>query len=120
MCIEMIRRILLGGLLASAIFAHLAESHAGRPAPVAPWADHHAHIWSLKASELATDPLLPPVELPPDLAKLLKDREELVKSKDAAIMASLYTEDAMVLDAMAPTWLKGKDAIDFIATSMSS
>jgi predicted TIM-barrel fold metal-dependent hydrolase len=85
-----------------------------------PLADHHTHLWSLSARSLVMDPLLPAVELPSDLKQLLKDRELLVKEKSPSVLAKIYTEDAVVLDAMAPIWLQGKQAINFVAYSLGS
>ena len=87
---------------------------------LAPAVDHHTHVWSLKASQLVSYTQLPPIELPADLQTLLDDREELVKAKDYAVLAPLYTEDAVVLDAMAPIWLQGKEAVTFVAQSLGS
>jgi predicted TIM-barrel fold metal-dependent hydrolase len=83
--------------------------------PIVPLADHHTHIWSLNASMLATGPLLPVIELPEDLARLLRDRDEAFKQKDPAIMAKLYTEDALFLNPLDPKWLRGEPAIAFVA-----
>jgi predicted TIM-barrel fold metal-dependent hydrolase len=83
--------------------------------PVVPLADHHTHIWSLDASKLATGPLLPVIELPEALARLLRERDEAAKQKDPAIMAKLYTEDALFLNPLDPKWLRGEPAIAFIA-----
>ncbi len=101
--------------------ARAAPAAGDQAAPLSPpAADHHTHIWSLGASQLTTDPILPAVELPEDLAEVLRQRQELVKSKDPAVMSQLYTDGAMVLDAMAPIWLKGDDGVRFVAQSMGS
>src|SRR5687768_67261 len=41
--------------------------------PITPLADHHTHIWSENASALIREPLMPVVELPDDLKRLLQD-----------------------------------------------
>ena len=85
-----------------------------------PLVDHHAHLWSLEAHTRVTDPLLPPVELPEDLKRLIQDREQLIKERNPSSLAKIYTDDAVVLDALAPIWLKGKDAINLIAYNFGS
>lgn len=87
---------------------------------ILPVADHHTHLWSLDARTPVMGPVLPAVELPEELKRLLRDRELLVKEKNPSILAPLYTEDAVVLDAMAPIWLRGKDAVNFVAHSLGS
>jgi predicted TIM-barrel fold metal-dependent hydrolase len=82
---------------------------------IVPLADHHTHIWSLNASMLATGPLLPVIELPEDFARVLRDRDEAFKHKDPAVMAKLYTEDALFLNPLDPKWLRGEPAIAFVA-----
>jgi hypothetical protein len=59
--------------------------------------DHHTHIWSLNASTHVTAPLLPTVELPEDLSRLLREREK--GWNDKAALADLYTEDVVMLTA---------------------
>ena len=103
--------------------ANVQKSISVSPQPqqrLVPSADHHTHLWSLSARSLVMDPLLPAVKLPSDLKQLLKDREQLVKEKSPSVLAKIYTEDAVVLDAMAPIWLQGKQAIDFVAYSLGS
>jgi predicted TIM-barrel fold metal-dependent hydrolase len=85
-----------------------------------PLVDYHAHLWSLEAHTRVTDPLLPPVELPEDLKRLIQDREQLIKERNPSSLAKIYTDDAVVLDALAPIWLKGKDAINLIAYNFGS
>jgi uncharacterized protein len=74
-------------------------------APV-PKADHHAHLLSPAGAKLVNDPPLPAVELPADLARLLRDRES--GWNDEKALARLVTEDSLVLDAQEPAWIRGR------------
>src|SRR6476659_7206006 len=97
-------------LLSVSSFSHAQSSSV-------PVADHHMHIWSLQASQLVTEPLPPKVDLPPDLDKLLKDKERLSKVRSVDALKDLYTDDLVALDAGAPMWLSGDRAIHYIAES---
>ncbi|HEX8247719.1 MAG TPA: amidohydrolase family protein [Pyrinomonadaceae bacterium] len=96
------------------------NSTAQQQQQLAPLADYHTHLWSLNARSLVMTLPLPAIELPEDLKRLLKDREQLVKEKNPAVLAAIYTEDALVLDAAAPIWLSGERAISFVAHSLGS
>ena len=76
----------------------------------APRVDHHTHLWSLEASAVMVDPLLPAVELPAPLAALLAAHTDLDAS--ASELAQLYTEDALFLDFSGPMWIRGRPAIE--------
>jgi predicted TIM-barrel fold metal-dependent hydrolase/ketosteroid isomerase-like protein len=85
---------------------------------VVPLADHHTHIWSINISAHITEPLLPVIELPEDLARLLRDKEKFGgREKNPAALADLYTKDALVLDAAASAWLRGERAIKYVIDS---
>lgn len=77
-------------------------------APV-PKADHHAHLLSPAGAKLVNDPPLPAVELPADLARLLREREK--GWNDKAALARLVTEDSLVLDSREPVWIRGRDEV---------
>ncbi|HEX8708864.1 MAG TPA: amidohydrolase family protein [Pyrinomonadaceae bacterium] len=87
---------------------------------IAPRADHHTHIWSLNASTLVTEPLLPVVELPEELKRLLQDKERFGgKDKNPAALAGLYTKEALVMNpgsgtTPSPFWLRGERAVRFV------
>ncbi len=85
-----------------------------------PLVDYHTHLWSLNANSQVVDPLLPAVELPEDLKRLLVERERLGKEKNPTVLAPLYTSDALVLDAMAPRWIRGVSAIEFVAYDLGN
>jgi predicted TIM-barrel fold metal-dependent hydrolase len=82
---------------------------------VAPLVDYHTHIFTADAHAQIIEPLLPPVKLPEELDRLLRDKERFGGPvKDRAALADLYTKDVMVLDATRPTWLRGPRALEFI------
>ncbi|HEX6865078.1 MAG TPA: hypothetical protein VF414_19765, partial [Thermoanaerobaculia bacterium] len=78
-------------------------------AQLAPQADHHAHLRSPESAKLAADPLLPAVELPEDLARLLREREK--GWNDKAALARLFTEGSLVLDTHESRWIRGRDEV---------
>ena len=91
--------------------------------PIAPLADHHTHLWSLTASTLVTEPIMPVIELPEDLKLLLRDKQKFGgKDKNTAALADLYSKDALVMNpgsgtTPAPFWLRGERAIRFVTDS---
>jgi ketosteroid isomerase-like protein len=68
-------------------------------------------FWLITVSVAAQEPMAQPsVELPPDLARVLRDYEKAWGSKDAAALAALFAEDGYVLpNGAAP--VKGRAAI---------
>jgi predicted TIM-barrel fold metal-dependent hydrolase len=75
---------------------------------IAPSADHHQHLMSPAAVAVSHPPPLPAVELPQDLAQLLKERGE--RAHDRAGLRDLYTNDPWVLGYMMPGWGGASDA----------
>ncbi|HEX2204387.1 MAG TPA: nuclear transport factor 2 family protein [Longimicrobium sp.] len=53
---------------------------------------------------------LPPVALPPELDRVLRDYERAWRARDAGALAALFTEDGMVLQSGRPP-VKGRDAV---------
>jgi predicted TIM-barrel fold metal-dependent hydrolase len=83
-----------------------------------PLVDHHTHIWSLNASALVTEPLLPVIELPEDLSRLLRNKEQFGgREKNPPALADLYTKDTLVMDPSASAWLRGERAIKYVIDS---
>ena len=74
--------------------------------PIVPLADHHQHLWSPRSSLQGTDPL-PAVELPAELAALLRRRAELWRDLDA--LKELYTPDAVAVGLEVPNVVIGGD-----------
>jgi len=77
--------------------------------PVAPRADHHTHLLSPAAAKLVNEPPLPAIELPEDLARLLRTREK--GWNDKAALTGLFTEDSLLLDIREPHWIRGRDEV---------
>ena len=98
----------------------IAAQQVNSPAPqsIVPLVDHHTHIWSLNASSLVTEPLLPVVELPEELKRLLQDKERFGgRDKNPSALADLYTKDVLVMDPTGPTWLRGERGIKYVIDS---
>ena len=73
-----------------------------------PVADYHAHISSLEVSKGSTLPLMPGIELPPDLAAMIKLREDY---EDPAVGAQAFRTDGLLLDTRFPNWVRGREAV---------
>lgn len=107
------KRSLVLSIAAMAALSVAALSQPVQP-PTAPLADHHAHLLSPAAAKLVNDPPLPAVELPEDLARLLRAREK--GWNDKAALAGLLTADSLVLDSREHVWIHGRDEVaDFLA-----
>jgi predicted TIM-barrel fold metal-dependent hydrolase len=87
----------------------MAQSAAVPREPGTPVADYHAHISSLVIGEASTPPLQPAVQLPPELAALIRAREN---DADPAVAAQAFREDALLLDTRWPNWVRGREAIE--------
>ena len=86
------------------------------PAPSAstklvPLADHHTHLISPATAAIINGPPLAAIEVPRELARLLEIRAE--RWNDQTALASLYTDDAVVLIEEAPKsgLFRGRDLI---------
>ncbi|HEX2188871.1 MAG TPA: amidohydrolase family protein [Longimicrobiaceae bacterium] len=76
----------------------------------APLADHHQHLFSPALAELVNGPgPLPAVEVPAELATLLRERE--ARWNDRAALAELYVADAQLFTGSSPGWIRGRDSI---------
>lgn len=106
-------------LMTVAAHAQTAQQASATPPPqLTPLVDHHVHIWSVNASAFVTEPLPTPVELPAELAQLLRDKERFGgKEKNAASLAELYTEDLLTMDPTSNVWLRGPRALKYITDS---
>ena len=76
--------------------------------PVAPAADHHMHLRSPAVSALFAAQI-PVVDLPADLAALLREFEGRWRARDAAGLASLFTESGVM--QVGRDWKIGRDGI---------
>ena len=86
-----------------------AQSASQPRAPGTPIADYHAHISSLAVGAATTPPLLTAVQLSPELAALIRAREN---DADPAVAAQIFREDALLLDTRWPNWVRGRKAIE--------
>jgi hypothetical protein len=68
----------------------------------------------LSIGSFAQDPVppavMPSVELPPELARVLRDYENAWRARDADALASLFTDDGFVLSNSRPA-VRGREAI---------
>lgn len=78
-------------------------------APLVPLVDYHRHIMSPAAARLSAETPLPAVEVPEDLARVLRERTE--HWNDSTALARLYTERAVLLDPTGPRWVRGRRAV---------
>ena len=87
--------------------AAAAQEQPARPAappPFVPLVDHHQHLFSPRTAAQGTDPL-PRVELPADIAALLRRRGELWRDLDA--LEQLYVPDADAIGIEVPNVVIG-------------
>jgi predicted TIM-barrel fold metal-dependent hydrolase len=109
-------RAVPGVLIAvAACVASTGAPSAGSPVPasavVAPIADYHQHLMSPGLVELWSDPVLPTVELPEALDRVLRTRERLAGTSAGG---EIYTEDAQVveLSPWVANWIRGRSAVE--------
>jgi predicted TIM-barrel fold metal-dependent hydrolase len=86
----------------------LRSSTAQQRSPIVPLVDHHQHLLSPAVAELESR-TLPTVELPQDLARLLRDIT--ARWNDKTALADLYTEDSLVQSTEPPGWIRGRAAV---------
>ena len=92
-----IKRILVIAF-AIMITLHLAtfsQTMAIAQQPTAPAADYHAHISSIEISKFMSEPLQPVVQLPEDLARLIRERESYAERD----VSGIYTKDSLIYHA---------------------
>jgi predicted TIM-barrel fold metal-dependent hydrolase len=72
--------------------------------------DYHQHLVSPAAVELRNrlNVPVPPVELPPELSRLLREKAERWNDKTA--LADLYLDDSLVFDHWERKWVRGRTA----------
>lgn len=73
-----------------------------------PVADHHQHLLSPASAARGSDKPLPAIEIPDELARLLREREQ--HWNDKAALANLYTEDSLLLDREG-SWVRGREDV---------
>jgi len=80
--------------------------------PYVPLVDYHQHLFSPPKAKVVYEQPLPAMELPQDLASVVREREKAWKDKDA--LASLYTEDSVLLNTLdedQTSWIQGREAV---------
>lgn len=75
---------------------------------LAPLADHHVHLFSPAAAVLNSPPPLPEVNLPDELANVLRARN--ANATDQKALEELYTRDAIYHRGGTRGWTQGKEA----------
>ena len=108
------------------VLSFLGCAHAGAPrgteqaaAPnattrrhlIVPLVEHHQHIAGPEViSMVALPPSLPAASLPPELQRLLRDRERISGSDS---IGDVYTADAQILDVSEAEdhWMRGEEAL---------
>ncbi|HEV2748311.1 MAG TPA: amidohydrolase family protein [Allosphingosinicella sp.] len=75
--------------------------------PTLPSVDHHLHLMGPAVKAIADgDPMLPAIEVPVELARLLQARA--AHWDDAAALADLYSEDSVMLSQSRSGWVRGR------------
>lgn len=80
---------------------------SGKAGEIVPLVDYHAHINSLMYAQTNFPPILPSVQLPPELARLLREFGKNWRSESG--LAPLLTEDSMLVKRDMKNWVKGRD-----------
>lgn len=84
---------------------------------IVPLVDHHQHIVGPRAV-ISWAPLSPSPKLPPDLSRVIQERNQIMGAKD---VGDLYTGTARILDFQSESqpWVGGRDAIQRIVGSFA-
>jgi predicted TIM-barrel fold metal-dependent hydrolase len=96
-------------MLVLLLMAAATPAAAQKPGLPPPRVDHHQHLLSPEGAALLAPAPLPAVELPPELARLLRRLEE--GWNDKAALAQLFTEDSLVFTSEGPEWIRGRAAV---------
>jgi predicted TIM-barrel fold metal-dependent hydrolase len=89
-----------------------SQSNCDIPPPAA---DYHLHIQSLSMSINLLPPQLPAVQLPEELERLVRDKENFGgRNKNVSALKDLYTKDALVLEPRSNIWLRGERAMRYV------
>ncbi|HEU0012374.1 MAG TPA: hypothetical protein VFQ45_01750, partial [Longimicrobium sp.] len=98
--------LLLAGCARPAPAGKAAPAAAATEGHVTPFGDYHAHLSTAVSLALVYPPALPEVEVPAQLAPLLRERERLWN--DPAGLAALYTEESLAFTSRNRAWLRGR------------
>jgi predicted TIM-barrel fold metal-dependent hydrolase len=105
-------RTVLASLLinvgATAAFAQpVPPAATAAKAGIVPLVDYHVHINSLMYAQTSFPPILPRVQLPPELAPLLSEFGKNWRSQSG--LAPLLTQDSMLVKRDMKNWVRGID-----------
>jgi predicted TIM-barrel fold metal-dependent hydrolase len=85
--------------------ATFSQTTVNSQQPIVPAADYHAHISSIEVSRSMLPPLQPVIQLPEDLARLIRERESYAERD----VSGLYTKDALIFFAGPMAWMRGRE-----------
>jgi predicted TIM-barrel fold metal-dependent hydrolase len=102
----MLAALLLGAAICAGARTSAAQTPVAAAETIVPRVDHHQHLWSPQSVAPAAQ--LPAIELPPELATLLRQRAERFKDFDA--LEQLYTDNAAALGIRNSAWATGAAA----------
>jgi predicted TIM-barrel fold metal-dependent hydrolase len=85
--------------------ATFGQTTAIAPQPIAPAVDYHAHISSIEISKSMIPPLQPVIQLPDDLARLIRERESYAERD----VSGIYTKDAIIFWVGPMVWKRGRE-----------
>ena len=85
---------------------------AATKADIIPLVDYHVHINSLMYAQWNFPPILPSVQLPPELDRLVSDFGKNWNSKTG--LAPLFAEDSMIVKRDVNNWVKGRRIVSDI------
>lgn len=111
------KRLLWIAVAAMAALSVGAQTTEKKPSQgsLVPVADHHQHLLSPASAKLVRNTPPPAVELPADLARLLREREK--GWNDQPAIARLYTEDSLILEIQDSQWIQGHaEVTEHVAT----
>src|SRR5215218_5570743 len=102
-----IKRILVSAfaIMITLNSATFSQTTAIAQQPTTPVADYHAHISSIEVSKSMIPPLQPVIQLPEDLARLIRERESYAERD----VSGLYTKDAIIFHAGPMVWVRGRE-----------
>lgn len=86
--------------------ATFSQTKAIAQQPIVPAVDYHAHISSIEiAKYMNSTPLQPVIQLPEDLARLIRERDSYAERD----VSGLYTKDAIIFWSGPRIWVRGQE-----------
>jgi predicted TIM-barrel fold metal-dependent hydrolase len=94
----------------SALSASPREAESDLLNSVVPQVDHHKHLMGPAITEIASgEPIAPQIEVPTDIARLLRARETAWNDQEALL--SVFSESAVVLGYDRAGWISGSGQV---------